>query len=100
MENHYVECAKCKRYFDQGTIGKDFAGFGRRTAIPQRRWHSASEVKTYRFVMQEHLCHECGGMKIEPKYKVQVHKEACAAWKDVPANSELAALMPKYLRKN
>lgn len=92
MENGYVECATCKKRYAQGTIGRDHVGYGKRTVVPQRRWHGASEVRTVRYARSEWLCATCGGERIERDTQAPLWKRARAAWAEVDGTSELGAM--------
>lgn len=90
-----VPCSKCGRLFARGTLATEFDGYGRTKIAPRGRWYSESDVRVVRFPVERKVCVDCGGEKIEPTYRVSVHKQAKDAWSQIGPDSPLFALRGK-----
>lgn len=94
MKNGYVECSKCGKMYEQGTLATEFQGYGAKRLIPQRRWHSASECRVARFGIEKPVCVPCGGEVKERDTQEPLWKRARSAWNDV-TDAELVRLRGK-----
>lgn len=88
--NGYVECSKCGKFFEQGTLATEFQGYGAKRVIPQRRWHSASECRVVRFGIEKPVCTGCGGEKKEQNEQEPLWKRAKSAWNSVTDSGVIA----------